>query len=74
MCLLLLISFIVSCIVWYAFFYCLLYSIKKNVNLTVHALILVVLFSLGIVTCPLILYKGIIPMYNELITTCFHHF
>lgn len=73
MCVLLLISSIISCIVWYAFFYCLLYGIKRDVKLSVHALLLVVLLSLSIVTCPVILYTSIIPMYNELKVSCFNH-
>ncbi len=73
MCRILFISFIISCIIWYAFFYCLLHSIKRDVNLYVHALLLVVLFSLSIVTCPIILYTSILPMYKELKMSCFNH-
>ncbi len=73
MCSFLLLSGIISCIVWYAFFYCLLYTIKRDVKLAVHAFLLVVLFSLGIATCPVILYTSILPMYKDLKMSCFNH-
>lgn len=59
---------IINTIVWYAFFYYLLYSIKHDINLAKAALILLVLFSLGFITCPLILFRiGEIKMMSEFV-------
>ncbi len=46
---------VVNAVVWYYFFYYLLHSIKSNDNIQRSALVLVLLSSLGIVTCPLII-------------------
>lgn len=46
---------VVNIVVWYYFFYYLLYSIKSNADLQRSAIILVILLSLGIATCPLII-------------------
>ena len=46
---------ILSTSIWYGFFYYLLYSIKRDVNLHQSALILLVLLSLGLLTCPFFL-------------------
>ncbi len=42
----------VEAIVWYAFIYYALYSIKNPVDLRVSALILLVLAFLGTIACP----------------------
>lgn len=56
MSLFLLLSLIIlNGIIWYLFFYYLLYSIKKEVNIKNYALLLLIIFSLGIVTCPIVL-------------------
>lgn len=47
---------LVNAVIWYFFFYYLLYSIKTTINLSQAALILLILFSLGIATCPLIVH------------------
>ena len=57
---------LISCIIWYCFFYYLLYSIKREVNLAFAALILLVLISAGISTCPFVYYMGLVPMYEKL--------
>ncbi len=74
MCLILLISLIISTIAWYAFLYYLLYAIKREVNLSSAALILLLLLSLGVVSCPMILYTTILPMYKDLQKSCLGHF
>ncbi len=57
---------IICTIIWYAFFYCLLHSIKKDVNLSGAALKLLLLISAGIMTCPYFYYMGALPMYEKL--------
>jgi len=47
---------LVNCIAYYCFFYYLLFSIKNPVNLCRAAFILLILFSLAIVTCPIVLH------------------
>lgn len=46
---------IINAVIWYFFFYYLLYSIKREINLWSASLILLVLFSLALITCPLVL-------------------
>ncbi len=54
---------IVNAILLYFFFYYLLYSIKRDVNLWVAALILLILLSLALITCPLVLHAtGLMKM------------
>jgi len=57
MCLsiLLLIS-LINCVFYYSFFYYLLYSIKNPVSLYRAAFILLILFSLSLITCPIVLH------------------
>ncbi len=57
---------VISIIIWYAFFYCLLESIKKDVKVSVAALKLLFLVSAGIMTCPYFYYMGALPMYEKL--------
>ncbi len=46
---------IINLIVYYFFFYYLLSSIKKDVNIAKAAGILLFLFSLAIITCPIVI-------------------
>lgn len=54
---------IINATLWYFFFYYLLYSIKRAVNIWVAAFILLLLFSLALITCPLVLHTtGLMKM------------
>lgn len=46
---------IINVVVYYFFFYYLLYYIKKDVNIAQAAGVLLFLFSLAIITCPIVL-------------------
>ena len=56
---------LVNGLFYYAFFYYLLYSIKNTVNLHYSALILLVLFSFALLTCPIVLHLiGFLSLAN----------
>ncbi|GEM_PF-5046684 len=53
-----LVMLFINAVIWYFVIFASLYAIKKNVNLYLASFVLLLLFTLGLVTCPFMLGMG----------------